>query len=135
MTIAAAGTGLTSVLLGFASQEISPLTAVWFSHGALMLVSLLAILWDGSVRTLLKDIQTHPFTIGAQSIADNAAWIAFAVAATMVPISLATTISGGYVALAVLLGLFVAREKVKPHQLVGILLVSIGVIVLSYFYH
>lgn len=60
--------------------------------------------------------------------------MAFAAAATFAPISVATTISGGYVALAVLLGIFVSREKVKPHQMFGIALVSVGVIVLSYFY-
>ncbi|MBY0110625.1 EamA family transporter [Patescibacteria group bacterium] len=132
--LAAIGTALTSVLVGVSSQEVSPLTAVWFSHGALAIVSGGVVIFTGKSKTILKDLKKHPFTIGAHSIADNAAWIAFATAATMVPISVATTISGGYVALAVLLGIFINREKVKRHQVVGITLVSVGVVVLSYFF-
>jgi len=132
--LAAIGTALTSVLVGVSSQEVSPLTAVWFSHGALAIVSGGVVIFTGKSKTILKDLKKHPFTIGAHSIADNAAWIAFAAAATMVPISVATTISGGYVALAVLLGIFINREKVKKHQVVGITLVSVGIVVLSYFF-
>ncbi len=131
---AAIGTALTSVLIGVSSQAISPLVAVWFSHGALALVSFLVILRDGTLHTTWKQIKKHPFTIAAHSISDNVAWVAFATAVTFVPISVANTISGGYIALAVLLGLFLNKEKVKPHQLLGIFLVAIGVIALSYFY-
>ncbi len=132
--LAAVGTALTSVMVGFSSQEISPLVSIWFSHGTLALVSGIVILSSGGMRSILKDIIKNPVTIGSQSVLDNVAWIAFAFAATMIPISIATTISGGYVALGVLLGIFVSREKVKTHQALGIAFVSIGVIVLSYFY-
>ncbi len=131
---AAIGTALTSVLLGVSSQIVSPLVAVWFSHGALALVSFLVILRDGTLHTTWKQIKKHPVTIGAQSISDNVAWVAFGTAVTFVPISVANTISGGYIALAVLLGLLLNKEKVKPHQLLGIFLVAVGVIALSYFY-
>jgi EamA domain-containing membrane protein RarD len=35
--------------------------------------------------------------------------------------------------LAVLLGLFVNHEKLKKHQIVGVALATVGVIILSYF--
>lgn len=89
---------------------------------------------DGTLKTTWKQIRRHPLTIGAQSVADNIAWLSFAAAATFIPISIANTISGGYVALAACLGLLVNKEKVKPHQLAGIAFVSLGVIALSYLY-
>ena len=131
---AAIGTALSSVTVGVSSQEISPLVAIWFSHGTLALVSLVVIVASGHVRSIPRDLKKHPVTIGAQSILDNIAWIAFGFSATLIPIAIATTISGGYVALGVLLGLIVSREKVRPHQLFGIALVSLGIIVLSYFH-
>lgn len=131
---AAIGTALTSVTVGVSSQEISPLVAIWFSHGTLAAVSLIVIAHSKQVRSIVSDVRKHPLTIGAQSILDNVAWIAFGFAATLIPIAIATTISGGYVALGVLLGLIVSREKVRSHQLFGIALVSFGIIVLSYFH-
>ncbi len=131
---AAIGTALTSVTVGVSSQEISPLVAIWFSHGTLAVVSLVVVIASGHVRSIPKDLKKHPVTIGAQSILDNIAWLAFGFSATLIPIAIATTISGGYVALGVLLGLIVSREKVRPHQLFGIALVSLGIIVLSYFH-
>lgn len=132
--LAAIGTALTSVMIGVASKEISPLVSVWFSHGALALVSGFAILVSGGFKTILRDIRKHPITIGAQSILDNAAWITFAFATTYIPISVATAISGGYVAFAVMLGIFINKEKIRHHQLAGIVAVSIGIVVLSYLY-
>ncbi len=132
--LAAIGTALTSLLVGMSSQEISPLVSIWFSHGTLALVSGLYILRSGQMRSVIQDIRSHPVTIGCQSVFDNLAWIAFAIAATLIPISIATTISGGYVALGVLLGIFVSRERVRGHQAFGIALVSIGIIALSYYF-
>lgn len=132
--LAAVGTALTSFMVGVSSQEISPLMSIWFSHGTLAAVSALFVLREGGFRTLARDLRKHPLTIACQSTFDNAAWIAFAIAATLIPVSIATTISGGYVALGVLLGIFVSRERIRKHQAVGIGLVSIGIIALSYYY-
>jgi drug/metabolite transporter (DMT)-like permease len=61
------------------------------------------------------------------------AWVSFAKATTFIPIAIATTISESYIALAVLLGLFVNREKLRTHQILGITLATFGVIILAYY--
>jgi len=71
--LAAIGTALTSVLVGVSSQEVSPLASIWFSHGALALVSLAVVIYTDKAGTILRDIKKHPITIGAHSIADNVA--------------------------------------------------------------
>ena len=132
--LAALGSALTTVMVGITSQNLSPLIAIWFSHGVLAFVTFIYLIRTNTLRTLMSDIRTYPATITSQSIADNVAWVAFGSAVTLIPISVATTISGGYVALGVLLGLVVTHERVRSHQLLGIALVSLGIILLSYYF-
>ncbi|MDI6821251.1 MAG: hypothetical protein QMD65_03755 [Patescibacteria group bacterium] len=47
-------------------------------------------------------------------------------------ISIATTISENYIALTVLLGVFINKEKLQRHQFFGIAIAIISVLVLSY---
>lgn len=64
-------------------------------------------------------------------ILDNVAWTAYGFAMIYIPIAIATTISESYVALSVMLGIFVNREKIEKHQIIGIVLAILGVILLS----
>lgn len=123
--------GLATFLTGVASQETSPLMSIWVIHGGLAVLSFAYILGEGSAKTIWRDLKKHANVIIPQSILDNIAWICFAFAVTLIPISLATTISESYIALCVLLGLWVNKEKIKAHQKIGIALAVIGVIVLS----
>lgn len=129
--IAAVGMALTNFLVGVSSQQISPLTAIWFSHSLIAFICAAYIIFSGGHKTIISDIKNHPKPIIGQSILDNAAWISFAFATTYIPISIATTISESYVALAVFLGIFVNREKLRSHQIAGVILAIGGVIALS----
>jgi len=131
--IGAVGLALTSFLTGISSQRISPLMAIWFSNLIFTLICLVYILAKGQFRGMMAEVKKHPAPILAMSIMDNSAWVAYAFATTIIPISIAITISEGYVALAALLGLFINREKLKPHQVIGVALTIIGVLSLSYF--
>jgi drug/metabolite transporter (DMT)-like permease len=131
--IGAVGLALVSFLTGISSQRISPLMAIWFSNLVFTLICLVYILAKGQFRGMIEGLKKHPAPILAMSIFDNSAWVAYAFATTYIPISIAITISEGYVALAALLGLFVNREKLKPHQKLGVALTIVGVLALSYF--
>jgi uncharacterized membrane protein len=58
--------------------------------------------------------------------------MSFAKSATLIPIGLTTAISESYIALAVLLGLYFNKEKLRYHQFIGIGIIIAGVIALSY---
>ena len=131
--IGAIGMALTNFLVGVSSQGISPLITIWFAHSLLAVVCGIYILHKGEFGNLIFDFKNYPKLIIGQSILDNVAWVSFAKATTYIPISIATTISESYIALAVLLGLFVNREKLRTHQIIGVTLAIIGVIMLSYF--
>lgn len=131
--IGAIGMALTNFLVGVSSQDISPLMTIWFIHSLIAVVCSAYILYTGKLKDLISDLKKYPKPIIGQSILDNVAWVAFAKATTLIPIAIATTISESYIALAVLLGLFINREKLKARQMLGVALATVGVIALSYF--
>src|SRR3989338_6851451 len=131
--VGAIGMALTNFLVGVSSQDISPLVTIWFAHSLLAMVCGIYILYKGDFGSLISDFKNYPKPIIGQSVLDNVAWVSFAKATTYIPIAIATTISESYIALAVLLGLFVNRERLRVHQIVGVALATIGVITLSYF--
>lgn len=131
--IGAVGLALVSFLTGVASQRISPLMAIWFSNLIFTLICFVYILVRREFGSMFSEIKKHPAVVLGMSVMDNSAWVAYAFATTYIPISIAITISEGYVALAALLGIFVSREKLKPHQKFGIALTIIGVLFLAYF--
>lgn len=129
--LGAIGMGLTNFLFGVGSQDLSPLLTVWFVHLVLTVIILIYLIGSGEITTLFRDLKKHPRLIAAQSILDNAAWIFYGFATTLIPISLATTISESYIAIAVLLGVFLNKEKMQHHQKAGVALTVVGVILLS----
>ena len=131
--IGAVGMGLINFLVGVASQEISPLLTVWFVHSLVAIFCLVYMLYKGICKELLTDFLKNPKIIAGQSLLDNMAWITYAKSTTYIPIAVATTISESYIALAVLLGLFLNNEKLSKHQIVGVAIATVGVIVLSYY--
>lgn len=131
--IGAVGMALSNFLVGVSSQGISPLVTIWFAHSVLAAVCGAYLLFAGRFGSLLADVRNHSRIIMGQSVLDNTAWVAFAVSTTYIPIAIATTISESYIALAVLLGLFVNHERLKAHQVAGVALATVGVIALSYF--
>ncbi|MBI5733072.1 DMT family transporter [Candidatus Jorgensenbacteria bacterium] len=129
--LAAVGMALVNFLIGVASQKISPLVTIWFTHGFLFLLCGAYLVAKGELKRIVTDLKKSGWIIAAQSIFDNAAWIFYAFATTYIPISIAIAVSESYIALAVLLGVFANREKLKWHQYLGIVLATIGVISLS----
>ncbi len=129
--LGALGMGLTNFLTGVAAQEVSPLVAYWFICLETLLLCLVYLIWTKEAQTLISDFKKHTKLIISESILDNLAWICFAYAVIYIPISIATTISESYIALSVLLGLFINREKLKKHQKVGVALAVLGVILLA----
>ncbi len=131
--VGAISMALTNFLIGVSSQTISPLMTIWFAHFFLTMFCGAYIFFQGEFLKLFSDFKKHTKIILGQSFFDNIAWIAFAFATTKISISIATTISEGYIALSVLLGLFVNRERLKIHQKIGVTLTIGGILALSYF--
>lgn len=50
---------------------------------------------------------------------------------SLIPISVATTVSESYIALSVLAGIYINHERVRLHQKLGIAITVVGVVVLT----
>jgi drug/metabolite transporter (DMT)-like permease len=129
--IGAIGMGLGNFLVGVSSQTTSPLLSIWFIHGLLSILCLCYLLLRKQLGGTLKEIKNNFGIIAGQSILDNVAWICFAFATTMIPISIATGITESYIALGALLGVLINKEKIRWHQYVGVAITCIAVVILA----
>ncbi len=123
--------GTSNFLVGFASRISNPLLVTWFYSLFLVLVCLIYLVVNGKIKKLFADVKRNSKTVLAVSIFDNAAWIFFAFAMTLIPIAIAVALSESYIALAALLGLVINRERLLKHQLVGLVLTLVSAIILA----
>jgi len=125
--------GLGNFLVGTSSQTISPLLTIWSIQVlALILTSLWFIVSRQSATLWLAIKRFHPSTI-LQAIFDNTAWVTFAFATTFVSIGVVTGISEGYVVVAALLGIWWGHEKLKRHQIIGVVVTIAAILLLAVF--
>jgi drug/metabolite transporter (DMT)-like permease len=129
--VASCFSALTYYYVGAYAQSVSPLFVIWFTHGALAVVCGLYISVRGEWRDFWKGVRASPGQVAAVGILDNTAWASYAVATSIIPISVAVTVSEGYIALAALLGYLLNGEKLKRHQILGAVLAFLCVGILS----
>jgi len=121
---------LTNFYIGSFSQNMSPLLVIWFTHSALAILAGAYIVLKGEWRKFVTESRSHPVMFFA-AVVDNVAWIGYALATSIIPISLVATISESYIALAAFLGWFFGHEKLRWHQVAGAVFAFIGVGILS----
>jgi drug/metabolite transporter (DMT)-like permease len=129
--VGATGMALTNFLVGTASHQLSPILIVWFIHTAITLQCFIYLYYNHQLKSVFSfPMNIYKLTIGS-GILNNAGWLGFAFSTTFIPISITTTISEGYIAMAVGSGIFVNKERLKYHQKIGIIIAILGVIMLS----
>lgn len=108
---------------------------MWYTeHNYQVLALALTIVWitaSGQWRAVRAVIRQPHYSTILQAVLDNAAWISFAFATTFISIGIATAISEGYIALAALLGIFLGREKLRGHQLAGVIVALTAILILA----
>lgn len=129
--LAAVFLAFTNIFTGLASQSVNPIAVIWFIHTAIAVVT---FTWF-CVRRELKNVLTtgvHAWKLVlTQSIFDNAAWVAYGLAVTYLPIAIATSITESYVALAATLGIVLNKERLQKRQYVGMIVTLCAAIVLA----
>jgi drug/metabolite transporter (DMT)-like permease len=123
--------GGADFLLGWGSRLIDPIMANFVLNVLIMTVSGVFLIFNPSSRSSWRTIKANRALILTMSIADNIAWIAYAVAMTIVPIAVATGLSESSIIVAVLLGLFVNKERLQRHQKIGLVIALGSVMVLA----
>lgn len=121
----------TNVLTGLASRAVGPLVTIWFVHSSLAILCLLVLAIRRQVWIEFRTAARAWRSVLAESVLDNAAWLAYAAAVTMLPISIVIGITESYIALASLLGIILNKERLQRHQLAGIGLALIAAVALA----
>lgn len=123
--------GGTNFFVGWGARETNPLVINFVISLFSLIGSFIFILFKGKVKETFKHLIEYPKTIVPMMVLDNIAWIAFALAMTLAPIGITVAISESYIIIAVLLGIFIGKEKLLRYQYVGLLLAVAGAIALS----
>lgn len=123
--------GATNFLFGVGSRETNPLLVNWFTSTFLALVCLVYLISKCEIKKLFRDWHDDKTLIIGVGLVDNAAWIAYSYSTLYIPITVAISISEGYIAMAALLGLVFNKEKLNKHQYLGLALAVISAIVLA----
>ena len=125
------GMGFVNFMFGVGARETNPMMINWFTNLFLAIVMLGYILFCSRWREMIEDWKKNKELITSVSFFDNLAWVFYAYGTTYIPIAITTTISEGYIAFAAALGLVFNKEKLQPHQYLGMVLAIGSVIILS----
>jgi len=125
------GMGVTNFLFGVGSRQISPLMTNWFTNLFIALVTFIYLISKMKSGEILKDWRKDKALIIGVGLVDNGAWLAYSFSTLYIPITIATSISESYIALAALLGMVFNGEKLKRHQFIGLFLAIISAIILA----
>ena len=123
--------GFVNLLLALASRASSPVFVTWFVGVIVGFICASYLAADGRLAGTPRLLAAHWKELVLLTVVGNLSWIAYATATTLLPVSIATAVSEAYIAVAVLLGIIVNRERLHRHQIAGILIAIIGAISLA----
>ncbi len=122
--------GIANFFVGWGARETDALTTSFVISLFSVVGSGIFLLAQGKFKKMFRDIRDNPKLLTTMSIFDNVAWIAFAFAMTLAPIGVAAALSESYIIIAVILGLFVNKEKLERHQKFGLCVAVLSAILL-----
>jgi drug/metabolite transporter (DMT)-like permease len=117
--IAAIGMGLINFLTAASSKQISPLMAVWFPWVVFSVICMFVLIKEKGLVKTMKNARKFKWLILAMGIFDTFAWVFYAHAVLQEEISIITAITESYPAVAMVLGVWINREKIRWHQWTG----------------
>lgn len=117
--VSAVLTGWNDFILGLGSKSSNPLFIVWFFNLIVMIACLFYLGLKNDLRTFGRHVKQNLKPLMTVGILDNAAWAFFALAMSVLPIIIATSLSEGYIALSAILGITFNKERLGLHQKFG----------------
>ncbi len=122
-------------LLDFAtavgSRIVSPAMAVWVPCLVFTAICLLLIRQREGFPRLLQNAKKFSSDILGMGVFDTLAWLLFAIAVLEKELAVTIAITGSYPAIALLLGVLVNKEKMRPHQYTGAAMALLASIALA----
>lgn len=126
------GMGVVNVLFGLGARDAGPLLINWFTSAFLALVCIVVMTARGQWGEAWRGTKRHAGLVLSVTIADNAAWIAYAFSTLFIPIAIAISVSEAYIALAAVLGIIINKERLSRHQRIGLVVTVFAAVMLAY---
>lgn len=123
--------GATNFFVGWGARETDPLMINFIISAISLVGSGIFLIAKGKLASTFRHLTTYPKTIIPMMFLDNIAWIAFAYGMALAPIGITVALSESYILIAVLLGIFIGREKLERHQYVGLVIAVVAAITLA----
>jgi drug/metabolite transporter (DMT)-like permease len=136
-TIIAIISGIVFALVNFFSADlaktIDPMMAIWFPWLACGTISFIYIsrFKKRHFRQFVKKSYQHWKLIAWVSAVDLAAWLFYAFAVEKEELSITIAITESYIVIALILGVIINKEKIRPLQYLGAALAIIGSIAIG----
>ncbi|HLE07363.1 MAG TPA: DMT family transporter [archaeon] len=129
--ITAVGMGILNFMYGTFSREASPLLAVWSASFIHVILCGAFLFFRGRLFQLGKDFAKNKKIIFAEGVFDTLAWTFYSIAMVSLPISITTAITESYPVLAVLLGIYINKEKINFNQKLGVGMTIVSAVALG----
>lgn len=123
--------GSANFLIGWGARVSDALMMNFFLNIFIAISSLAVIIYKGEIKKIIPSLKKDKGTWLGMCIFDNAAWIAFAYALVLAPIAITVALSESYIIIAVLLGMFINKEKLHSHQKAGLAIALTSAIILA----
>jgi drug/metabolite transporter (DMT)-like permease len=131
ISLLAAGTmGFANFLIGMISRISDAVLTRWVFCVFLAIFSFVGLVFQGELKKVKNNLEHNKGFLAGMSLLDNAAWLFFGFAMVFAPIAIAVALSESYIIIAVLLGLFISKEKLIIYQKIGIILAIVAAIAL-----
>lgn len=125
--------GVADFLLGWGSRSIDPISANFALNVFMAAISGAYLLTrKGGFRRMIRDVRPNRGLLLVMAITDNVAWVAYAFAMTLIPIAVATGLSEVSCIIAVLLGIYLNRERLQGHQRAGLVIALASAVLLAF---
>jgi len=111
--------GTINFLTAFASQQLSPAMSLYLPWLVIGLICATLIGQKKGWRPLWRGSRRHWWLIISMVIIDLLGWVFFAVALSQAELSITVAITESFVVIAMMLGVIVNKDKMRPWQYLG----------------
>ncbi|MDB5194266.1 MAG: hypothetical protein JWN50_280 [Parcubacteria group bacterium] len=129
--VATVAMGLANYLFAEAGRVTTPFVINWFAAVFILFFLVAYFLYKGELHSMITLEDANKPFLAVMAVADNLSWVFYTFAALTIPISIAIGVSESYIVLASLLGFFFNKERLRGHQIFGMVLCITAVIFLS----
>jgi len=125
--------GFVNFFTSISSRNISPVMAIWFPWVIFSILCIIILIKKKGLKPFLYHTSEFKWLILAIAVFDTLAWLFYALATVKEKIGITLAITEAYPAIALLLGIWINKEKINWHQGVGAALALAGSITLAFF--